>query len=89
MGVPPSLSFFSEVFILIGAGAFLFSCFFWVGGLLFFAGVYRIYIYVRVIHGGSLFSHVSYLPVVREYLVFFCHFFPSLLIVVFLGTFFW
>jgi len=89
MGVPPSLSFFSEVFIVIGLGGMLFSCFFFVGGFLFFAGVYRIYLYVRVTHGGSLFGHVSYLPVVREYLVFFCHFFPSLLIVLFLGTFFW
>ncbi len=88
MGVPPSLSFFSEVFIVIGVGGMLFSCFVFAGMLLFFAGVYRIYLYVRVMHGRRLFGHVSYLPVVREYLVFFCHLFPSLLIVLFLGTFF-
>jgi NADH-ubiquinone oxidoreductase chain 4 len=88
MGVPPSLSFVSEVYIVMGVGRYHFFSFFFVGLVLFFAGVYRIYLYVRVMHGGRFFGHVSYSPVVREYLVFFCHFFPSLLIVFFLGTFF-
>jgi NADH:ubiquinone oxidoreductase subunit 4 (subunit M) len=89
MGVPPSLSFFSVVFILIGVGSMSFSSLFFFGLLLFLSGVYRIYLYVGVIHGGRFFSYVSFLPLIREYLVFFCHSYPVLLIVMFLGSVFW
>ena len=89
MGVPPSLSFFSEVFIVMGVASGAFFSVVFLGLLLFFAGVYNIYLYVSVIHGGSLFTHFSCALTVREYFVLFCHLYPSLLIVPFLGGFFW
>lgn len=88
MGVPPSLSFFSEIFIVMGLAGAWFFCVLFLGILLFFAGVYNIYLYVGVMHGGRFFSHSLYLPTVREYLVLFCHLFPSFLVVFFLGRFF-
>jgi NADH-ubiquinone oxidoreductase chain 4 len=89
MGVPPSLSFFSEVYIVIRVGGYAFFSFLLLALLLFFSGVYSIYLFVGVMHGGSFFSNVSFLPMVREYMVFFCHLFPSVIIVFFLGSFFW
>lgn len=89
IGVPPSLSFFSEVFIVMGlARAWFFSVVF-VGTVLFFAGVYSIYLYVSVMHGERVFSHSVYAPTVRDYLILFCHFYPIVFIVVFLGGYFW
>jgi len=88
MGVPPSLAFFSEVFILIGVGAYGLSSLGLLGLFLFFAGVYSIYMYVSVMHGVRVFGHAPFFALVREYLVFFCHFVPSLLWVFFLGRVF-
>lgn len=89
MGFPPSLSFFSEVFIVMGLGSYSFSSLLFLGVLLFFAGVYRIYLYVRVMHGEGFFNGFSCLPTVREYLVLFCHLWPSFMTVFFLGSMFW
>jgi len=75
MGVPPRFSFFSEIMIIMGLGALgglsLFFCFL----VVFFAGVYCIYLFVCFSHGRQIV--VSLVEVfVREYLVFYVHFFP-------------
>lgn len=88
MGVPPSLGFFSEVFIVIGAGLYDFSSYFWVFMFLLMSGVFRIYLYVRIIHGGGLFhSYVSVLQL-RECLICWGHLFPSFFLPLVMTSFF-
>jgi len=78
MGVPPSFSFFSEVFILVGLlGANFLNAFF-CGVFLFMAGVYGIYIYVVSCHGGTFLRGRFLVLSVREYLNIYGHFFPLL-----------
>uniref|UniRef100_UPI00315D49D8 NADH dehydrogenase subunit 4 n=1 Tax=Allonothrus sinicus TaxID=3138099 RepID=UPI00315D49D8 len=89
MGVPPSMSFFSEVFILMGLGSFDFYSYFIAGMVLFFAGVYGIYVYVSSMHGMSFFSDLFFFVSVREYLILYGHFYPCFVSVLFLGWFFW
>jgi len=76
MGVPPFLSFFSEVYILLGVGTRFFCLFFVVGWFLFFRGVYGIYFYVVGRHGVSSLEGAFRFFRVREFLVFYGHFFP-------------
>jgi NADH-ubiquinone oxidoreductase chain 4 len=87
MGVPPSLGFLSEVFIIVsflGYGLFsLFFCFL----VLLFSGVYRIYLYRGPIHGP--FSFTGFFPLsVREHFVCFSHLFPLFLLPFFCDVFF-
>jgi hypothetical protein len=87
MGVPPSLSFFSEVFIVMSLGRYDFFSYFFCGGVLFLAGVYRIYVYVSSIHGLSFFRDLFLFVTLREYLLMYGHLFPSFLIPLFLSWF--
>jgi len=89
MGVPPSLSFFSEVSILISMGGFAVSSFWFCGAILLFSGVYGIYIYTSMVHGGSLFGGASHYFRIRECLVIYGHLFPLLYIVFSVGVVFW
>jgi NADH:ubiquinone oxidoreductase subunit 4 (subunit M) len=87
MGVPPSFSFFSEVFILSGVlGTSLFGVFF-VGFFLFLCGLYGIYLYVVFGHGVSVLGGHPFFLFVKEYLLFFGHFFPVLILGICLGFF--
>ena len=87
IGVPLSLSFFSEVFILLGVGgADFFSfcvCFF----LILFAGLYSVYIFLSIVNGFSLNGGFSFFLCVREFLVFFGHSYFVLFIPFFLNFF--
>jgi len=75
IGIPPSFSFFSEVFILLSLGyVFLYNLFFCIV-FLFFAGVYCIYLYIISNHGIGVIFNFRFLLFVREYLVFFGHLF--------------
>jgi hypothetical protein len=76
MGVPPSFSFFSEVFILVGLSISIFFVVFFVGVFLFLAGLYGIFFFVVSCHGLSLFDGFSYNFRIREYLNLYGHFFP-------------
>lgn len=89
MGVPPSLSFFSEVFIVTRVGSYDFFSFFFGGGVLFFAGVYSIYIFVSSMHGLSFFRDLFFFITLREYLVIYGHFYPSFFLPIFLSSYFW
>lgn len=89
MGVPPTLSFFSEVFIVIGIGGYDFFCYFLMGVVLFLSGLYRIYIYVRSTHGARFLGGYRTEASCRETLVIWGHFYPSLLIPLSLGGMFW
>jgi len=89
MGVPPTLSFFSEVFIIMGMGGYDFYCYFFMGAVLFLSGVYRIYIYVRSMHGLSFLGGYTLEISCREYLTMWGHFYPSLLIPLGMGVLFW
>jgi len=48
LGVPPSLSFFSEILILIGSGSFWVEVYFLLGAVLFIVGVYNIYLFILI-----------------------------------------
>lgn len=89
MGVPPRFSFISEVFIIIslgGASIFnVFLCFLF----LFLAGVYCIYLYVLSHHGLNILDRLTISLFVREFVLFFAHFFPILFITFSLWFFFW
>jgi len=88
IGVPPSLNFFSEIFLVIGLGNFDLSLLIPRGVFLFFAGVYGIYLFIISSHGVSfLYGCYGYLRV-REFLVSYGHFWPILFISLFLGFFF-
>nr|QYF07810.1 NADH dehydrogenase subunit 4 [Oribatula sakamorii] len=75
MGVPPSFSFFSEIFIFSGLVNFSFYSLFWGGLLLLFSGFYGIFLFVICSHGISLLSGVGLFLSVREFLNFFSHLF--------------
>jgi len=78
IGVPPSFSFFSEVFILLSLGHTLLQNLFFCMIFLFFSGVYCIYLYIISNHGIGVIFNFSFLVFIREYLVFFGHLFPML-----------
>jgi len=89
IGVPPTLSFFSEVFIIIGVGTYDLFCYIFIGCVLFLAGVYRIYIYVSSMHGLRFLGGYTLEVSCRELLIIWGHFYPSLLISLGLGAMFW
>jgi len=59
------------------------------GAVLFLSGVYRIYIYVRSMHGLSFLGGYTLEISCREYLTMWGHFYPSLLIPLGMGVLFW
>jgi NADH-ubiquinone oxidoreductase chain 4 len=80
MGVPPSFSFFSEVFILAGSLEFFFFSFLILGGFLFLAGLYGIFLYVVSCHGSFLLGSFGVQVSAREYLNIYGHLFPLIFI---------
>lgn len=87
MGVPPSLSFFSEIFILSGLISLDLLSFLFRGGVLFLGGCYGIFLYVVCFHGAPFFEGHRYLGEAREYFVFFFHFFYLMYCVYFMCFF--
>lgn len=88
IGVPPSLSFFSEINILMGVGYFHFFSYFLGGLFLFLAGVYRIYLYGTSGHGLSMLGGFYSFLALREYLLFLGHFFPLVFCVILFSFFY-
>jgi len=88
MGVPPSLRFFSEVIIIVSLGSYYFFGYLVLGVLLFFSGVYGIYMFVVSMHGESFFSSFYGVSTVREYLLVWGHFFPVFLLTLFVSFLF-
>jgi len=89
IGVPPSLPFFSEVFICVGLGRYNFFSYVFCGLVLFLSGLYRIYIYVGSMHGLRFFRDLSIFVSIREYLIFYAHFYPSVFFPLWMTLFFW
>jgi NADH-ubiquinone oxidoreductase chain 4 len=87
MGVPLTLSFFSEIFIVVGVLAKSFISFLFMGLFLFFAGVYGIYLFVVGNHGEPVFIFTNFLIFEREFLLMFCHIFPLFFLPVFVSFF--
>lgn len=81
MGVPPSLSFFSEVLILVGLGGLRAHSFFFLAALLLFSGFYGIFLYVISCHRVRVLGGWEFTLSGREYLNFFGHAFYILYIV--------
>lgn len=75
MGVPPSFSFFSEVFILTGLGGINLYTFVFSGLLLLFSGFYGIFLYVISCHSVNLLRAWSFSFTAREFLNFYGHLF--------------
>lgn len=88
IGVPPSFSFFSEVFILVGLRGISFYTSLFIGFFLFLSGLYGIFMYVSVRHGDSILMDQKYYVVIREYLNMYGHFFPLLFIPLFISNFY-
>jgi NADH-ubiquinone oxidoreductase chain 4 len=88
LGVPPSLSFFSEVFIMVGLVSGHLFVFVFLGFLCFFSGLYRIFLYVSCFFGGVLGGVYGSGGELRNYLNFFSHFFFCLVFVFCVGYFF-
>lgn len=88
IGVPPSFSFFSEVFILSGLGALNLWTFFFSSFLLLFAGFYGIFLYVISCHGREILNGWGIFVGLREYLNFFGHFYFLVFFVFCLDFFF-
>lgn len=89
MGVPPSLPFFSEVFIIMGIGLYRYRSYVLIFVFLFLSGVFRVFLYVRIMHGKSLFSEYVSLLQTREFLICWGHLFPAFFIPVSMSLFFW
>lgn len=88
MGVPPSFSFISEIFILTGVnGQNFFSCLIR-GIFLFLAGIYGIFLYVVSCHGFTIIEGTGFSVNIREYTNFYGHFFPLLFLCFTLNFFF-
>lgn len=75
MGVPPSFPFFSEVLIVSGLGGFSFSRVVFSGGLLFFSGLYGIFLFTICFHRVGSLEGMGLSLRVREYFVFYEHLF--------------
>jgi len=88
IGVPPSLSFFSEIMIICGRFSFWFLHCFVFFGLLLFSGFYGILLFVCCSHGGGGTEGMQLGLRVREVLNFFIHFFFCVYIVLFFEFFF-
>ena len=87
MGVPPTFSFFSEIFILGGLGLMSMWRMLFRGIFLFLSGVYGIFLYVISCHGCPVISNSMYCLSPREYLNFFGHLFPLLYLPLVVGVF--
>jgi NADH-ubiquinone oxidoreductase chain 4 len=75
MGVPPSFSFFSEILILTGLRGRRLITSLGRGFLLLFSGIYGIFLYVISCHSLRVLEGFVYEIKIREYLIFFGHFF--------------
>jgi NADH:ubiquinone oxidoreductase subunit 4 (subunit M) len=88
MGVPPSLSFFSEVLSFSGLLGFHFRLILVGFFFLFLAGVYGIFFYAFMCHGLSVFEGLLGHLSIREFLLGFGHFFPLFYVPFFIGVLF-
>ena len=88
IGVPPSFSFFSEVLILSGLGAFSLFNFGFSGLLLLFSGFYGIFFYVVSCHSLPILEGWGVSVGAREYVVFFGHFYFLVFMIFSLDYFF-
>lgn len=82
IGLPPSLGFFSEVYLIIGLMSYDFFNLFFCSLVLLFSCFYSIYFYVVSQQGDSVFSFVVDSVRVREFYIVFSHFFPLVFLVV-------
>jgi len=87
MGVPPFFPFFSEILLVISLLSYWFGLFFLLFVVLLFSGIYGIYLYVFLTHGRGVHESFSFNIFVREYLVFYGHFFPLVYLVILLFVF--
>jgi len=76
MGVPPFLSFISELTILIRVMSIDRILLLLVALFLLIAGVYCVYLFINSNHGITLFEGLTHPLHFREYLLFYSHFFP-------------
>lgn len=88
MGVPPFFSFFSEILIFSRVNGSSLISFFWGGLVLFFAGLYCVYLYVFCFHGKGREVGIVGANRLRECLNFYSHFFYLGFSVLFF-VFFW
>jgi NADH-ubiquinone oxidoreductase chain 4 len=88
MGLPPSISFFSEVSILVGVLIMNFFRILLIMLILFFSGVYCIFIFISISHGNSVVESLNFPISPREYLNVYNHTFPLIIIPVFLNFFY-
>lgn len=88
IGVPPSLPFFSEIFILVGTIRLSLFSFVARGIFLIAAGVYCIFLFVVVSHGFLIVDNRLDSAQVREFLNCYGHFFPLAFLPLFLGSFY-
>jgi len=75
--VPPSLGFFSEVFVLVGVLSVWYFHFFVCFSLLVLVGFYNIYLFVSVGHGVGGYGVRVIQVMAREHLSVFFHLGPS------------
>nr|YP_010165978.1 NADH dehydrogenase subunit 4 [Stictocephala bisonia]QRV59925.1 NADH dehydrogenase subunit 4 [Stictocephala bisonia] len=84
MSCPPSLNFFSEVFIIIGVLSYWPNSYFFMIMISFLSACFSFYLYSYTQHG--LFSNLYSFSLmsVREYLISLCHLLPLLILVFFM-----
>jgi NADH-ubiquinone oxidoreductase chain 4 len=88
MGLPPSLSFFSEVSISISLINLDLFSFIPGGMLLFFSGLYRIYFYVVISHGHPIFKGLNITFRAREISNIYSHLSPLFFVSLYIPLFF-
>lgn len=88
MGVPPSFSFFSEVFLVVGIRRLNIFSIIFMRLFLFLAGVYGIFFYVVSCHGAFIMDGKRASVSLREYLNCYGHLFPLLTVSFYLGVFY-
>lgn len=75
MGVPLTLSFFSEVLILVSSGGLDIFIYFFLFFLIFFSGIYSVYLFLTVCNGYWIHCGFFVGLFIREFLLFFSHLF--------------
>jgi hypothetical protein len=83
MGVPPSLSFFSEILVLVSIISFRYLNFIFCGVIFFFVGIYNLYFFMVGGHGLFIDFAFFFDFDVVEHLFSFFHLIPCF--VLFLG----
>nr|WLW10970.1 NADH dehydrogenase subunit 4 [Arboridia sp. 1 NZ-2023a] len=88
MGCPPSLNFFSEIFILNSMMMYWFNSLYYFLFISFFSACFSLFLFSYTQHGSSNFIYSYSLGYIREYLLLMIHLLPLIFILLGMNSFY-